>query len=165
MLIHNELLSVEIPKRPIINLLDNRPPPPPPKTRKGSNFPLQLSHTRFGKSNGLRSTTIIGTMDGSLGVLIPLDEKMYRRLLLLQQIMIMTIPMPLCLNPKDYRLFKTSKFRMFKKKGVLDGNILWYYSSLDPIIQEELAAAVGVTAYLIKENLHEIEYVSNFFQF
>lgn len=96
-------------------------------------------------------------------MLIPLEEKMFRRLLLLQQIMTMTIPMPLCLNPKDFRLFKTPQFRLFKRKGVLDGCLLWHYTTLDPVIQEELAAAVGVTAYLIKENLHEIEYLSNYF--
>jgi cleavage and polyadenylation specificity factor subunit 1 len=101
-------------------------------------------------------------MDGSLGFLVPLDERMYRRLLLLQQVMAMIVPMALFLNHKDFRLFKSRRFRMFKKRGVLDGCLLWQYLSLHPQLQEELASIVGVTSYTIKENLHEIDLLTGF---
>ncbi len=102
-------------------------------------------------------------MDGGLGMMVPVDERMYRRLLLLQQILTMMVQSPLGLNPKDFRLFKSARFRFCRKKGILDGSLLWTFFSLHPVLQDELAAAVGTTAYTVKENMHEIEYMSNFF--
>lgn len=96
-------------------------------------------------------------------MLVPLDERMYRRLALLQQLMNITVQSTLALNPKDFRLFKSVRFRVCRKKGVLDGCLLWTYFGLHPSMQEELAAAVGSSAYTIKENLHEIERLSSFF--
>ena len=41
-LLRHDLLSTDPVKKAMPNPLDNRPPPPPPRTRKGSNFPLQV---------------------------------------------------------------------------------------------------------------------------
>ena len=95
--------------------------------------------------------------------MLPLEERMYKRLILLQQIMTITIPTLGGLNPRDYSLFKSTRVRVFKKKGVLDGCVLWCFLSLPPSIQDQLAATVGATAYLIKENLHEVDYLLRFF--
>ena len=142
---------------------DVRPPPPPPRSRKGSNFNLQLFGARFNKSLATKTCLIVGTMDGGLGVLVPLEEKMYKRLMLLQQLMGMALPTPLALNPRDYRTFKSSRFRSTRKKTLLDGRLLWHFYQLDLSLQEALAAAVGTSAYLVKENLREIDCISNFF--
>eukprot|EP01034_Spumella_vulgaris_P027975 gene27975-34765_t len=154
----HELLSADMHKLPPMMMLDNRPPPP--RTRKGSNFPLQPFGARFNKSSSVPSAikmgAMLGTMDGGVGLMVPVDERMYRRLALLQQIMSITVQSPLALNPRDFRAFKSSRFRVNKKKGILDGSLLWSFCSLHPNMQEELAAAVGSTAYLIRENLHEI---------
>eukprot|EP01038_Epipyxis_sp_PR26KG_P004206 gene4206-5980_t len=165
-IVSHDALSADLKKIIIRAPNDNRPPPPPPRTRKGSSFPLQSFSTRFNKnSNITKSCAIVGTIDGGLGVFIPIDEKMYHRLALLQQIMSLSIPTPFGLNPRQYRVFKSSNrlHRFQRQKGILDGNILWMFSSLDPKMQEELAESLGVTAYLIKENLRELESVIQFF--
>lgn len=127
------------------------------------NLPSLFPGTRLNKVNSVRTTVLVGTMDGGVGLLVPVEEKIYRRLLLLQQIMAMIVPAPLHLNHRDYRVFKSRNFRMFKKKGLLDGCLLWRYNSLNPQLQEELASIVGVTSYAIKENLHDIDCLTNFF--
>jgi cleavage and polyadenylation specificity factor subunit 1 len=163
---HESLSTEAIKKIPPRDPLDSRPPPPPPKRRRDSNFPLQAFSTRFNKSStniAKSSCTIVGTVDGSIGVLVPIEEKMYRRLAVLQQIMIFTVKTPLALNPREYRLFKSTRFRFQKRKGVLDGCILWLFFTLHPTIQAELADVLGVSAYTIKENLREIECYSTFF--
>jgi D-alanyl-D-alanine carboxypeptidase/D-alanyl-D-alanine-endopeptidase (penicillin-binding protein 4) len=94
-----------------------------------------------------------------------LEQNSHQSLIPASTLKVVTTSAALGILGKDFR-YETKIFytgSLDKKTGVLDGNILWYYSLLDPIIQEELAAAVGVTSYLIKENLHEIECVSNFF--
>lgn len=96
-------------------------------------------------------------------MMIPVEERMYRRLALLQQIMRMGVPTPCALNPREYRLIKTTRFVAEKKKGVLDGTLLWKYVSLESGLQDELAAAMGVTADTILENLLELDLLGTFF--
>ena len=162
----HDLLSTASAHRPPPNPLDNRPPPPPPRTRKGSSFPLQRFGTRFNKSTvPARSCTVLGSMDGGLAVVHCLEERTYRRLALLQQIMNMTVPTPFCLNPREHRLYKDAKaeVRVNKRRGVVDGTILEMFSTLPPSTQDQLAATVGASAYFIRENLHEIDYLCRFF--
>jgi len=45
----------------------------------------------------------VATLDGSLGYLLPLQEKVYRRLLMLQNALNIQIPHIAGLNPKAYR--------------------------------------------------------------
>jgi cleavage and polyadenylation specificity factor subunit 1 len=126
---------------------------------------LQPFSTRFSKTMAAasKSSTVVGTADGGIGLLVPVDERTYRRLALLQQIMAFTVQMPLSLNPREYRMFKSRRFRFHCKKGVLDGCILWLYPQLHPTLQDELAGVLGVTSYIIKENLREIECLTSFF--
>ena len=168
---------------PLLSLPGIAPPPPPPRTRKGSNFPLHVFGTRLFKQQMLsgvgmngtdtvknkRSCTLIGTMDGAIGSLVPLDEKMYKRLSLLQQIMSMLLPAALALNPRDFRVPNgwRTKYPFLQatigRKTILDGCLLFHFLELDHAIQEELAHTLGVTAYVLRENLHEIEYLTRFF--
>ena len=102
-------------------------------------------------------------MDGTIGVLQPLEERMYKRLALMQQIMTMTVPSQLSLNPREYRLYKSAKVHLVRKKGVLDGCLLSRFNALPPSLQDQLAATVGATSYLINENLHELDYLCRYF--
>lgn len=43
------------------------------------------------------------TLDGSLGYILPIQEKTYRRLLMLQNVLVSHIPHTAGLNPKAYR--------------------------------------------------------------
>ena len=152
------------------------PPPPPPSTApvqpkphgrggKGARSGQALIPfgTTLDKQTGGRSCVIVGTIDGSLGVLIPMDEKMYRRLMLLQQLMCMGVETPCRLSPSDYRAMKTTRFRLERKKGVLDGTLLWKYPSLSATLQAELAAVMGSSPDIILENLSRLDALVAFF--
>ena len=119
--------------------------------------------SRLEKNQSLKSCLIIGTADGGVGILIPIDERIYRRLALLQQIMYTTQPMICSLNPIEYRAIKTSKQRMERKRGLLDGNLLWTFINLEESLQEELANTMGTTSDSIIENLEELDTLSLFF--
>lgn len=162
--------------------------------KKVSNFPLQQFGFRMLKTtqaNQRKTCTILSTFDGGLGCLIPVEEKMFKRLLLLEQIMNMLLPTTLALNPRDYRLLygnnagvghhrfaapglrtavnsstqtsnpKTLHYQM--RKTILDGCSLFRYVQLEYAVQEEIAQMIGTHAILLRENLREIEYVSRFF--
>lgn len=61
----------------------------------------------YDKLHSNKSCAVIGTVDGGLGILLPVDERTYRILSLLQQLMTMSVPTVCALNPRDYRLIKT----------------------------------------------------------
>jgi hypothetical protein len=169
------------------------PPPPPPRTRRGSTFPLQIFGTRLTKlsnypaynpylhpfANSQRKTSLVlGTMDGMIGQLLPLEEKMYKRLLLLQQILTMIVPMNLSLNHKEFRQ-KIKQFHLkypnfltyltfnhlniSNKRMILDGNLIYSYLTYDCFMQDEIAQLIGVNSYVLRENLHEMDYLLKFF--
>lgn len=119
--------------------------------------------SRLEKNVCSKSCLIYGTADGSVGVLLPMDERIYRRLAVLQQLMYTTQPMCCCLNPNEYRAIKVSKYRNEKKRGVLDGNLLWSFINFEESLQDELASALGTTADAIIENLEELDMLSLFF--
>lgn len=119
--------------------------------------------SRLEKNICSKSCLIYGTADGNVGVLLPIDERIHRRLAVLQQIMYTTQPMSCCLNPNEYRTIKISKHRNEKKRGIIDGNLLWTFINLEESLQDELASAIGTTADVIIENLEELDMVSLFF--
>jgi len=151
----------------------SQPPPPPPRTRKGSNFPLQAFGTRMFKCHPdhRRSSLLFGSLEGSIGNLVPVDEKIFKRLALLQQIMSVLLPSLFALNPKEYRAAKCWWTKLPKdgvhtssgKRLILDGCLINRYMFLNTALQDELASLMGTTAYIIRENLHEIDYVSRCF--
>lgn len=153
------------------------PPPLPPHSMPPGNPSNRIVRSRqsatsamgqpFGqrldKFSGTKSCVLVGTIDGGLGMLMPVEERMYRRLALLQQIMSMGVPTPCGLNPREYRVIRTTRFVPEKKKGILDGTLLWKYVSLESSLQDELAAAMGVTTDTILESLLELDLLGSFF--
>ena len=113
--------------------------------------------TRLDKSTSLKTAAIIATSDGSVGALIPVEERIYRRLALLQQIMSAALETGLALNPRDFRRFRSLKPRPPPKRGILDGSLLWKFVSLEVSLQDELTAAMGTSTDLVLENLHELD--------
>jgi len=119
--------------------------------------------SRLDKGSSARTVTLVGTMDGSIGALVPVDPEIYRRLALLQELMSVGVPTPCALNPREYRVIKTSRVKVEKKRGILDGNLLWKFATLETSLQNELVAAMGTTADIIIENLQEIDLALHFF--
>ncbi len=120
--------------------------------------------SRYHKTNTERTCSMVGTMDGSLGVLVPLsDNRIYHRLYVLQHYLTLTLESTCALNFKDFRSIKTKNFRVEKKKGILDGAVLWSYVNLDAARQEELAKLLGTSVDSILENLQDIDNMTQFF--
>lgn len=111
-----------------------------------------------------RHITMFATLDGSLGYLMPVSEKSYRRLLMLQNVLVTHIPHTCGLNPKAFRaLHSQRKYLMNPHKSILDGDLLWKYLNLSVMEKCELAKKIGTTADQVMEDLSEIDkYTSHF---
>lgn len=55
------------------------------------------------------------------------------------------------------------QMKLERKKGLLDGSLLWKFTDLDMKTQDELCAAMGTTADLVCENLIELDFSWAFF--
>jgi hypothetical protein len=58
---------------------------------------------------------------------------------------------------------KRPKVKLRKKKGVLDGTILWKFVCLDTETQLEITSAMGTTVEMVLDNLAEVERLTSFF--
>jgi hypothetical protein len=103
-----------------------------------------------------KDVIVVGTAAGSVGMLVTLEEKVYRRLALLQQLMVTVVPTTFGLNPKEYRQMKHRGFKAETKHGVLDGVLLALYICMDAPLQDELSAAMGIDTPLLLETLRDI---------
>lgn len=65
-----------------------------------SNSILYRYGSRLEKSISDRSCLIVATLEGSVAALVPVDERVYQRLLLLQEILCKILATPFNLNPK-----------------------------------------------------------------
>lgn len=130
---------------------------------KGGSLHVSASGVRFEKTGSPKTCVLVGTVYGEIGVLIPIDEGVHKRLLLLQQIMGSVMNTTCGLNPREYRFIKTSGLKLERKRGLLDGTLLWRFMDLDVRTQDELCAAMGTTADIVSENLLEIDRMWCFF--
>ena len=103
-----------------------------------------------------------GTSDGSLSSIVPVNERIYWRLTALQSVMSNALESNCALSHRTWRLYRRSSRRAGcqsndRKKGVLDGALLFQFIYLSILEQEELASAIGSTVELILDNLLELE--------
>lgn len=119
--------------------------------------------SRLDKYSSERSSVIAGTKDGAMALLTAVDERVYRRLNLLQQLLSGVVESVAGLNPREYRAMKTFDMCIEKRRGVLDGNLLWSYINIEESLQNELAQVMGTTADTILENLQEIDMLNAFY--
>ena len=123
---------------------------------------LRINENKDHENPGCAS--IFGTVDGSLGIIIPIEEEVYDRLLTLQSMMISGLPHFAGLNPKAFRKFKPM-YKTLRPKctTILDGELLMKYLSLEVGYQREFAKLIGTTPDHILNNLLSIELSSTFF--
>lgn len=103
-------------------------------------------------------------MDGGLGYCLPLPEKTYRRLFMLQNVLI-THNEHLCgLNPKDFRTIKsTRKTSLNPSRSIVDGELIWSYLMLTQSEKQEIAKKIGTKMEEIYADLLDIDRVSTVF--
>ena len=111
-----------------------------------------------------RVALTFGTLDGGLSSVIPVEERAFRRLLAIQQLMANALEHTAGANPAALRRFRENGARSVPRgrarsvgKGVLDGPLLWRFASLDRRAQNLLAGAVGTTPDVVVDSLLEID--------
>jgi hypothetical protein len=114
---------------------------------------------------------ICGTLEGGLSNVVPVSEKMYKRLYALYSKMVNTLQHHAGLNPRGFRQVQ-QKYRPLGSstttgppgpRSVLDGDLLYRYSSLSVLQQRELAKGVGSTVDRIMDDLVEMVHGTEYF--
>lgn len=110
---------------------------------------------------------LLGSSEGSLAALVPVPERVFRRLFTLQNVMINTLPQNCALNPRDFRALKANSQRRAGrpdawtkhkwKKSFLDALVLFRFLHLDYVAQKELARCIGTTPEVVLHNLLEVQ--------
>ncbi len=93
--------------------------------------------------------------DGSLGMLVPLQEGVFKRLGALHNRMVSTLGHFAGLNPKSFRGVRTSRW-IREGHNIIDGDVVKQFSELDVAQQSELARKIGTTVAQLNGNLSEI---------
>ncbi|XP_063777126.1 cleavage and polyadenylation specificity factor subunit 1 isoform X2 [Pseudophryne corroboree] len=111
-----------------------------------------------------KQITWFATLDGGVGLLLPMQEKTYRRLLMLQNALTTMLPHHAGLNPRAFRMLHNSRRTLQNAvRNVLDGELLNRYLYLSTMERSELAKKIGTTTDIILEDLLEIERVTSHF--
>jgi len=111
-----------------------------------------------------RHLTMFATLDGSIGQLLPVSEKVYRRLLMLQNVLNQNTPHLAGLNPKNFRTVKFSERSLQNpNRNVLDGELLASFIYMSSEERVEACRRIGTTVDQILDDLMEIDRVSNHF--
>ncbi|XP_046387222.1 cleavage and polyadenylation specificity factor subunit 1 isoform X1 [Ischnura elegans] len=111
-----------------------------------------------------RHITMFATLDGGIGYLMPVPEKTYRRLLMLQNVLINHIPHTAGLNPKAFRTFKSStKLLSNPARGVIDGELAWLFLGLPHAEKQEVARKIGTKVDEMIEDLADIDRLTSHF--
>ncbi|KAI7798729.1 cleavage and polyadenylation specificity factor subunit 1 [Triplophysa rosa] len=111
-----------------------------------------------------KQITWFATLDGGVGLLLPMQEKTYRRLLMLQNALTIMLPHHAGLNPKAFRMLHYDRRTLQNAvKNILDGELLNKYLYLSTMERSELAKKIGTTSDIILEDLLEIDRVTAHF--
>jgi cleavage and polyadenylation specificity factor subunit 1 len=104
------------------------------------------------------------TLDGGIGYLLPLPEKVYRRLLMLQTRMSNGLPHVAGLNPKAFRQFR-SRFQYLytAQRNILDGELLTCYPQLSRKQRTDFAKQIGTSPAQILDDLKELDKITTHF--
>jgi cleavage and polyadenylation specificity factor subunit 1 len=96
---------------------------------------------------------LVTSQEGSIGLITPLSEQTYRRLLALQNILTANLEHPCGLNPRAYRAVETDGIG---GAAIVDGNLVQHWLDQDIFHQSSMADKVGSTTWELREDLNEI---------
>ncbi|KAF9822498.1 hypothetical protein SFRURICE_006581 [Spodoptera frugiperda] len=110
-------------------------------------------------SSHRRHVTMFTTLDGGVGYVLPITEKMYRRLLMLQNVMNNYCCHVAGLNPRAYRTYKSSRRSVGggPARGMLDGDLVAQYSTMPNAEKLDIAKKIGTKVEEIMSDLYEID--------
>ncbi|CAK9302681.1 unnamed protein product [Gordionus sp. m RMFG-2023] len=105
-----------------------------------------------------RQATFFVGLDGRIGYLLPISEKLYRRLLMVQSFLDSNTFYRAGLNPKLARGFQFSRQQLVNPaKSILDGNLLFQFLHMNALQQELVVKNVGVSLDQIIDDFLEID--------
>ncbi|XP_055081230.1 cleavage and polyadenylation specificity factor subunit 1 [Periophthalmus magnuspinnatus] len=108
--------------------------------------------------------TWFATLDGGVGLLLPMQEKTYRRLLMLQNALNTMLQHHAGLNPKAFRMMHFDRRGLQNSaRNILDGELLAKYLYLSTMERSELAKKIGTTQDIILDDLLDIDRVTAHF--
>ncbi|CAD5218762.1 unnamed protein product [Bursaphelenchus okinawaensis] len=105
-------------------------------------------------------TCIFATLDGSFGYIRPIQEKVFRRLQMLQQIMSTHVPQPAGLNPKGSLALKplrTHNQMIGLARLIIDANLVFQYQHLSQQEKADFAKNVGSSRFQIMDDITELK--------
>ncbi|CAF0866518.1 unnamed protein product [Adineta steineri] len=118
---------------------------------------VNVNHLTTKQNFENKQTLLMPTLDGAIGCLVPLNEKIFRRLAMLQNSLTTMFPQYGGLNPKSFRICKTRRKQLDNpQKNTLDGDILWRYFDLSFIERNELLSRLGMQSDQFHEDLTDI---------
>ena len=130
--------------------------------RVACNFKQQFDKKILAYDN--KQLTFYGTLDGGLGYVLPLPEKTYRRLFMLQNVLLTHSAHLAGLNPKSFRTIKQSRRCLVNPaRGIIDGELIWQYMQLNQAEKLEIAKKIGTKVEEIYQDIFEIDTVSKVF--
>lgn len=96
--------------------------------------------------------------------MLPIPEKVYRRLLMLQTKLSNGLPHHAGLNPKAFRLFQSRHQYLYAaQKNVLDGELLTSYPQLSRKQKMDFAKQIGTSPAQILDDLKELDKITTHF--
>lgn len=104
-----------------------------------------------------KHVTMFASLDGSLGYILPIQEKTYRRFNMLQNALVTHIYHSAGLNPKAFRTYKSYvKTQGNPARGIIDGDLVIKFLNLPMSEKREVAKKIGTGPSEITEDLHDI---------
>ncbi|XP_066151445.1 cleavage and polyadenylation specificity factor subunit 1-like [Euwallacea fornicatus] len=110
-----------------------------------------------------RHITMFATLDGGLGYIMPVLEKTYRRLLMLQNVMVTHGAHIGGLNPKGFRTFKSYRKMSNPARSIIDGELVWNFMQLSITEKIEVSKKIGTKLDELQDDLSDIQKLTNHF--
>lgn len=111
-----------------------------------------------------RQATVFPTLDGTINFILPVPEKTYRRLFMLQNTMNAHVQHTAGVNPKGVHMVKFYKKCLTNPcKNVLDGDLLYRFYNLSISEKAELCKKISSTPDQIIDDLQEIDQITAHF--
>jgi len=116
------------------------------------------------KNQEKRQLTYMCTLDGSINVVVPLGEKTYRRLLMLQNKLADCLQHKAGLNPRSFRALNIPLRSLTNPhKNILDGELLMKYVQLGFQERSDIAKKMGTTSVQILDDMMDVRRASSHF--
>ncbi|KAI3383394.1 hypothetical protein SNEBB_002104 [Seison nebaliae] len=114
-------------------------------------------HPRQSHNYKRKQLTFIGRVDGGIGCLIPISERIHRRLELLQRVMSIVLSFEGNLYPKKFRKIRKSHVESYnEQRNIIDGDLIGIYLGLDWITKVEIAKRIGSNVEQLHDDLVEM---------